>query len=73
MSETGARLNRDASMATSVEDEDRREFDLHSVVVSYEDMPDRCTMYPRRKSCRERLESWLTADHSAFVDLADAR
>jgi hypothetical protein len=50
-----------------------RDFDLHSVVVSYEDGPDECTIYPRQCSCYERTSVWLTADVDCFVDLADAR
>ncbi|SEO80977.1 hypothetical protein SAMN04487948_105268 [Halogranum amylolyticum] len=50
-----------------------REFDLHSVVVSYEDGPDECTIYPRRLGCYERTATWLTANVDCFVDLADAR
>ncbi|WP_129116828.1 DUF7511 domain-containing protein [Halegenticoccus tardaugens] len=52
---------------------DGRDYDLHSVVVSYEDGPDRCTIYPRRKKSHERVESWLTANHGAFVGLEEMR
>jgi len=50
---------------------DGRTYDLHSVVVSYEDGADRCTIYPRRRQCIERTTEWLSADLAAFVDLAD--
>jgi hypothetical protein len=50
-----------------------REFQLHSVVVSYEEGPDRCTIYPRRRRCSERTTEWLSGDHAAFVDLAESR
>jgi hypothetical protein len=43
--------------------------ELHSVVVSYEEGPDRCTVYPRRDRCVERTTEWLSADVCAFVDL----
>jgi hypothetical protein len=50
-----------------------RQFELHSVVVSYEDGPDRCTLYPRRDRCVERTSEWLSADLCAFVSLAEIR
>ena len=46
-----------------------RAFDLHGVVVTYEDGPDRCTIYPRYLSPTDRLCSWITADADAFVEL----
>jgi hypothetical protein len=52
---------------------DGRSFELHSVVVNYENAPDRCTIYPRRKSCRERTEEWISANFDVFVDLAAMR
>jgi hypothetical protein len=52
---------------------DARRFDLHSVVVSYEGSPDRCTVYPRRRRCIERTTEWLTADFASFVDLSEVR
>jgi hypothetical protein len=52
---------------------DRRSFDLHSVVVSYATGPDRCTIYPRRESARDRTTSWLSADLDAFVGLEEMR
>ena len=54
-------------------DVDGREFALHGVVVTYEDGPDRCTVYPRRNRCLERVEAWLSADLDAFVDLREMR
>ena len=54
-------------------DVDGREFELHSVVVTYEDGPDRCTVYPRRNRCLERVEAWISADFDAFVDLEAMR
>lgn len=50
-----------------------RDFDLHSVVVSYEDGPDECTIYPRERSHHDRTSVWLTAPATSFVDLVDAR
>ncbi|SFL16331.1 hypothetical protein SAMN04487950_2818 [Halogranum rubrum] len=50
-----------------------RDFELHSVLVSYEDAPDECTIYPRERSHHDRTSVWLTAPAASFVDLADAR
>lgn len=50
-----------------------RDFALHSVVVSPEGGPDRCTVYPRHRDYDERTTAWLSADRDAFVDLADWR
>ncbi|RDI70601.1 DUF7511 domain-containing protein [Halopelagius longus] len=52
---------------------DGRDFALHSVVVRYDGRPDRCTLYPRRESCRDRMQSWLTANQDAFVGLEEYR
>lgn len=52
---------------------DRRTFDLHGVVVAYEDGPDRCTIYPRYMGPTERLCSWITADADAFLELEAMR
>jgi hypothetical protein len=52
---------------------DGRDYALHSVVVTYEDGPDRCTLYPRRNSCCDRMSSWLSADFDAFVGLEEMR
>ena len=47
--------------------------DLRAVVVEYDDRPDRCTVCPRRLSRDQLTTAWLTADASAFWDLAEAR
>lgn len=52
---------------------DGQDFELHSVVVSYEDGPDRCTVYPRRDRCLERVEAWISADLDSFVGLKEMR
>jgi hypothetical protein len=52
---------------------DGRAFALHGVVVQYDGRPDRCTIYPRRKSCRDRMELWLSANQDAFVCLESNR
>ena len=46
---------------------------LRSVVINYEDRPDRRTVYPEGLTSVERMSTWLTADDDAFVDLEDAR
>ncbi|WP_425504729.1 DUF7511 domain-containing protein [Salinigranum marinum] len=51
----------------------QRRFDLHGVVVSDENGPDRCTIYRRGRSRHDRLETWLSADATAFVSLREMR
>ncbi|WP_128476037.1 DUF7511 domain-containing protein [Halorussus pelagicus] len=51
----------------------RPDIALRSVVVEYEDRPDRRTVYPAGVSEMERMSSWLTADDDAFVDLEATR
>lgn len=46
---------------------------LESIVVRYEDRPDRWTIAPRECSEAERTTTWLSADVRVVVDLADAR
>ncbi|WP_144901615.1 DUF7511 domain-containing protein [Halobellus captivus] len=48
-------------------------FELRSVVVRYERRPDRCTIYPRRESCCEHVDAWLSADADAFYPLDEMR
>lgn len=48
-------------------------FELRSVVVRYATRPDRCTIYPRRESCCEHVDAWLSADADAFVPLEKMR
>lgn len=52
---------------------DRPQIALRSVVVEYEDGPDRRTMYPDGLDAVERMSTWLTADDPAFVDLDAVR
>jgi hypothetical protein len=47
--------------------------ELNSVVVSYEDGPDRRTIYPEATSGVERMSMWLTADDTGFVELESFR
>lgn len=39
-------------------------------VVKYEDRPNRGTIHPHDLTGIERMETWLSADASAFVDLS---
>ena len=52
---------------------DGRDYDLHSVVVAHDGEPDRCTIYPRRDRCLDRMAAWLSADRDAFVGLEEMR
>ncbi|MFC4542635.1 hypothetical protein ACFO5R_11960 [Halosolutus amylolyticus] len=52
---------------------DGRPIDLESVVVRYEDRPDRCTIVPRDCTESSRLTTWLSADIDVFVDLGEHR
>jgi len=54
-------------------DGDHLDPDLDSVVVSYDDRPDRRTVFPRGLSGVDRMSTWLTASDDAFVGLEDAR
>ncbi|MFC6768595.1 DUF7511 domain-containing protein [Natrinema soli] len=44
---------------------------LESIVVRYEDRPDRCTIAPRECSEEDQLTTWISANVRTFVDLAD--
>ncbi|WP_396612803.1 hypothetical protein ACH9L7_05890 [Haloferax sp. S1W] len=46
---------------------------LHSVVVNYREGSDQVTVYPRRDSCCDQIEAWLTANADAFVSLEEMR
>ena len=43
---------------------------LDLVVVRYDDAPDRATIHPPGLTGLARLETWLSTDRSAVVDLA---
>ncbi|QCS42060.1 hypothetical protein [Natrinema versiforme] len=47
--------------------------DLESIVVRYENRPDRCTITPRECPEAERMTTWLSANTDVVVDLADTR
>ncbi|RLM59887.1 hypothetical protein DVK02_01670 [Halobellus sp. Atlit-31R] len=55
------------------DDESNASFELRSVVVRYAERPDRCTIYPRRESCCEHVDAWLSADADAFVPIEEMR
>lgn len=69
------------STNTSVDDSDRApppaplgsDDDLVATVVSYDDAPDECTLYPLGATDDELLTCWITAVAGDFVALADAR
>ncbi|MFC7203746.1 hypothetical protein ACFQJC_09480 [Haloferax namakaokahaiae] len=46
---------------------------LHSVVVTYREGADQVTVYPRRDSCCDQMEAWLTANAEVFVTLDEMR
>lgn len=52
---------------------DRPSGALDSVVVSYDDRPDRRTIYPEGASGVERMSTWLTANDAGFVALESFR
>ncbi|WP_410764828.1 hypothetical protein [Haloferax sp. DFSO60] len=47
--------------------------ELHSVVITYREGADQVTVYPRRDSCCDQMEAWLTANAEAFVALDKMR
>lgn len=46
---------------------------LAFVRVEYPTGPDRCTIYPHSAEGLTLMETWLTADGDAFVDLGAMR
>ncbi|WP_416839554.1 hypothetical protein [Haloferax sp. DFSO52] len=46
---------------------------LHSVVITYRGSSDQVTVYPRRNSCCDQMDAWLTANIDAFVQLDEMR
>lgn len=52
---------------------DRPLLDLRSVLVEYEERPDRRTVYPEGLAGVERMSTWLTAADDAFVGLDEMR
>lgn len=54
-------------------DADRPSIELDSVVVNYDDRPDRRTVYPAEASGIERMSAWLTAADAGFVNVDEMR
>lgn len=52
---------------------ERPSIGLSSVIVGYDDKPDRRTVYPEQTSGVERMSTWLTADDAGFVELESFR
>lgn len=52
---------------------DRTDPELSLTVVRYSDRPNRCTVAPPGLTGDARMSTWLSADQSAFVSLADRR
>ncbi|EMA44650.1 DUF7511 domain-containing protein [Halobiforma nitratireducens] len=46
---------------------------LESIVVRYEDEPDRCTITPRSCGTGDRLTTWLSVNVTAVVELEERR
>lgn len=53
--------------------DDRSDLTLQTKVVSYPDRPDRCTIYKPGLEDVSHMSTWISADRSAFVDLATSR
>lgn len=75
------RVIRPMSTNTSVDDSDRTGppaalgggDQLVATVVTYDDAPDECTLYPLDATEQELLTCWLSAETDSFVALEDAR
>ncbi|RBI63156.1 hypothetical protein DMJ13_00980 [halophilic archaeon] len=50
-----------------------RAFELESIVVQHDEMPDRCTVYPAEATRMERMAEWISADADLCLSLEDAR
>lgn len=46
---------------------------LDSIVVSNDDEPDECTLYPREATGIDLMTRWMTAREGSYVDLESAR
>jgi len=65
-------------MKHAIPDEDDNDqvaddYELVSVVVEYDERPDKCTIYHPDSTGIERMSSWITADTDSFVDLYAVR
>lgn len=57
----------------AVQDVPTRDSDLAMTVVTYDDMADRCTVYPPGLSSVARMSTWISVDRSAVVSLREMR
>ena len=73
MSEMPAHQDSVAGTTDRFGSETAEECFLHSVVVNYREGSDQVTVYPRRDSCCDQIEAWITADADAFVSLEEMR
>lgn len=67
-------MNTDPDIRTETRDcgtephTDDADAELRSLVVEYENRPDRRTLFPADLSGVERMPTWLTADADVFVN-----
>ena len=47
--------------------------ELQLAVVKYDENPDRGTIYPKGLTGIERMETWISADMTAFFELSACR
>ena len=53
-------------------DEPRLE-SLEATVVTYDDAPDQCTIYPRAAPEEYRTTAWITASEGTYCDILEMR
>jgi len=70
---TAADTRVEPAAASEAPPESHPAFLLRGVLVEYDGRPDRRTISPRAPTRDELLTAWLTADASAFYDLAEVR
>lgn len=47
--------------------------EYEATVVSYDDEPDECTIYPANATDEEVVTTWISAKSGSYVSLADMR
>lgn len=52
---------------------DHRLESLEATVVTYDDAPDECTIYPRVAPETYRTTAWITATEGAFCEILEMR
>lgn len=60
------------TMSRSAPDTDRFEA-FAAALVTYEDAPDECTIYPEDIPSSQRQTTWITAKEGSFCSAKDAR